>query len=206
MAARAGSRRAPGDGARSVMGATGKWTQPGVPHKGWVCVDIEDLGSPDHVCEMREVQDVRYVHLMTHPDYAGKLRVGCICAGHMEGDSSRARDRVTDARAVNPMLRVAAAWQRTPVEDLTLARFEQVKHWAVIALSAATALATALAAVISSLPERDSRPGKLTLVLRRLVAAHRRKVRVEFRDRIRVLHVPVDRETGLILDPDKGRS
>ena len=49
-----------------------------------VCVDIEDLGSPDHVCEMCEVQDVRYVHVMTHANYAGPPCVGCICAGHME--------------------------------------------------------------------------------------------------------------------------
>ena len=75
------------------MSATGKWTQPGVPHKGWICVDIEDLGSPDHVCQMCEVQDVRYVHVMKHAGYAETLRVGCNCAGHMEGDSARARDR-----------------------------------------------------------------------------------------------------------------
>jgi hypothetical protein len=62
------------------MGATGKWTQAGVPHKGWTCVDIEDLGSPDHVCEMCEVQPVRYVHSMEHPNHE-TLRVGCVCAG-----------------------------------------------------------------------------------------------------------------------------
>jgi hypothetical protein len=25
---------------------TGKWAQAGVPHKGWVCQDIEDAGAP----------------------------------------------------------------------------------------------------------------------------------------------------------------
>lgn len=24
----------------------GKWSKAGVPHKGWHCVDIEDLGEP----------------------------------------------------------------------------------------------------------------------------------------------------------------
>ena len=75
------------------MAATGKWTQPGVPHKGWVCVDIEDLGSPDHICEMCEIQDVRYVHVMEHANYAETLRVGCICAGHMEENLVGARLR-----------------------------------------------------------------------------------------------------------------
>jgi hypothetical protein len=68
------------------MTGTGKWTRPGVPHKSWTCVDIEDLGSPSHVCEMCEFSAVRYVHIMTHPAYIGPLRVGCICAGHMEAD------------------------------------------------------------------------------------------------------------------------
>jgi hypothetical protein len=75
------------------MTATGKWTQPGVPHKGWTCIDIEDLDSPGHVCEMCEVQEVRYVHTMEHSDYAGSLLVGCICAGHMEQDLVGARAR-----------------------------------------------------------------------------------------------------------------
>ena len=100
------------------------------------------------------------------------------------------------------MFRVAAAWQRTPVEALTSEQFEAVKHWAVIALASATALATALAAIIVSLPERNDRPGKFTLALRRWVAARRRKIRVEFRDRVKFVRVPVDRVTGLVLDPD----
>jgi hypothetical protein len=99
MAASAGNARAQGAGIGSVT-ATGKWTQPGVPHKGWTCVDIEDLGSPDHVCEMCEVQDVRYVHIMEHANYVKTLRVGCICAGHMEGDSAGARDREAAFRAL----------------------------------------------------------------------------------------------------------
>lgn len=41
------------------MTATGLWREPGVPHKDWTCVDIEDLGEPDHICEMCKVQEVR---------------------------------------------------------------------------------------------------------------------------------------------------
>jgi hypothetical protein len=75
------------------MAATGKWTQRGVPNKGWACVDIEDLGAPDHICEMCETQEVGYVHTMEHSDYAEALRVGRICAGHMEEDLVGARKR-----------------------------------------------------------------------------------------------------------------
>lgn len=71
---------------------TGKWAQPGVPHRGWTCIDIEDLEEPAHTCEMCEVVTVRYVHTMTHPDY-GTLDVGCVCAGNMEQDIVGAQRR-----------------------------------------------------------------------------------------------------------------
>jgi len=124
-------------------------------------------------------------------------------------DVAEARRRVADARAMNPMFRVAAAWQRTPVESLSLEQFESVKHWAVVALSVATALTTALAAIISALPERGGKPSKLSLALRRMIAARRKTlrrlketVRIEYRDRVRILYVPCDPATGKVLDPD----
>lgn len=73
--------------------ATGKWTQPGVPHKGWRCVDIEELDEQDHLCEMCEARLIRFVHAMEHDDYDDVLRVGCVCAGHMEEDLVGARRR-----------------------------------------------------------------------------------------------------------------
>ena len=120
-----------------------------------------------------------------------------------------AKRKVADARTMNPMFRVAAAWQRIPVQDLTSQQFETVKHWAVLALSVATAFATALAAIISSLPERKARPSKLAMAIRRMIAARRKTlrrleetVRVEVRDRVKLVYVPVDVVTGKVLDPD----
>lgn len=73
---------------------TGKWSKLGVPHKGWVCVDVEDRGAPDAaVCEMCEVQNIRYVHYMEHRDFDEVLGVGCICAEHMENDYEKPRQR-----------------------------------------------------------------------------------------------------------------
>jgi hypothetical protein len=71
----------------------GKWSQAGVPQKGWSCVGVEDLGTPNAVCEMCETQQIRYVHSMHHPDYPTGLEVGCVCAGKMEDDYSRPRMR-----------------------------------------------------------------------------------------------------------------
>jgi hypothetical protein len=71
----------------------GKWSQAGVPQKGWSCVGVEDLGAPDAVCEMCETQQIRYVHSMQHPDYPTGLEVGCVCAEKMEDDYLRPRIR-----------------------------------------------------------------------------------------------------------------
>ena len=75
------------------MTMRGKWSQPGVPHKGWVCIGIEDLDEPAAICEMCEVQEIRYVHTMRHAEFDDELEVGCVCAGHMEGDREKPRER-----------------------------------------------------------------------------------------------------------------
>jgi hypothetical protein len=71
----------------------GKWARPGVPHKGWRCVDIEDLGERSATCEMCETHEIRYVHYMEHQTYPQTLGCGCVCAGHMEDDYEGARQR-----------------------------------------------------------------------------------------------------------------
>lgn len=84
-----------------IRNRRGKWSQKDVPHKGWHCIDIEDLEEPSIQCEMCESQEIRYVHYMEHPDYPEMLKVGCICAGHMEEDfvSARRRDDFMKSRA-----------------------------------------------------------------------------------------------------------
>ena len=42
---------------------------------------------------MCEARHVRFVHVMEHPVYDDILRVGCVCAGHMEEDLAGARKR-----------------------------------------------------------------------------------------------------------------
>ena len=71
----------------------GKWSQPGVPQRGWTCVDVDDLGEPSQLCEMCESVDIRFLHHMQHPDYSDILAVGCVCAEHMEQDYVRPKER-----------------------------------------------------------------------------------------------------------------
>ena len=78
---------------------SGKWSQQGVPHIGWQCDQLEDLGALVGTCEMCETQPIRYVHYMEHPDYPDMLGVGSVCAGNMEEDYPAAQER--ERRAIS---------------------------------------------------------------------------------------------------------
>ena len=71
------------------------WNRDDVPHSGWTCNGVTDLGEPCGICEICGNQIIRYVHHMTHPQYH-PLDVGCICAGKMEGDIEAAKRREQD--------------------------------------------------------------------------------------------------------------
>lgn len=79
--------------------STGKWCEPDVPHKGWACVGMDDLEDDRSTCEMCEVTEIRYVHIMTHLQYDAELRCGCICAEHMEEDYAGPRLRERKLRS-----------------------------------------------------------------------------------------------------------
>ncbi len=68
------------------------WKRDDVPHDGWTCSGVEDLGAPAGICEMCGYQIIRYAHHMEHPRYRS-LTAGCVCAGKMEGDIEAARRR-----------------------------------------------------------------------------------------------------------------
>ncbi len=77
--------------------APGLWGDPGVPKRGWLYADFEDLGTVDAVCEMCKERDIRYVHHLTHPD-GHELAVGCVCASKMENEPGAAKQRETNYR------------------------------------------------------------------------------------------------------------
>lgn len=87
----------------------GKWSHSGVPHKGWTCSGIEDLGEPSATCEMCESVEIRYVHYMEHPEFPETLGVGCVCAEHMEEDYAAPRAREKRLRAA---ARRRSTWSR----------------------------------------------------------------------------------------------
>ncbi len=73
------------------------WKRDDVPHTGWVCTGVTDLGAPVGICEMCGQQIIRYAHHMIHPHYH-PLTAGCVCAGKMEGNIDAARKRERDLK------------------------------------------------------------------------------------------------------------
>lgn len=94
---------------------TGKWSQKGVPQKGWTCTDVDDLGEPAETCEMCEAVQIRYVHYMTHPGFEGTLAVGCVCAERMEDDYTgpRRREQALKGAATRRGRWLLRKWQRS---------------------------------------------------------------------------------------------
>jgi DNA helicase-2/ATP-dependent DNA helicase PcrA len=75
------------------------WNRDDVPHEGWECTGISDLGAPVGLCKMCGRQVIRYVHHMRHPQYPYMIGAGCVCAGRMEGDEARAAKREADFKS-----------------------------------------------------------------------------------------------------------
>jgi len=80
---------------QEISDAPNLWNMDDVPHNGWSCVGVTDLGEACGICEMCGNQIIRYVHHMIHPRYH-PLNAGCICAGKMEDDIAAAKKREQD--------------------------------------------------------------------------------------------------------------
>lgn len=74
-----------------------RWDKPGIPHKDWSHLFVEDLGEAEFICEMCGQEEIRYVHHLTHTAFS-LLRVGCVCAVHLCEDETTPRKREGQAR------------------------------------------------------------------------------------------------------------
>jgi hypothetical protein len=74
------------------------WKASGLPRKGWSCIDVEDHEEPAFECELCGNPEVRFVHVMVHGSVEQPLRVGCVCAEHLEQDYAAPRQRERIAR------------------------------------------------------------------------------------------------------------
>jgi len=104
--------------------AASLWNQPGIPHKGWACINTYDLGEdcgPDEdipyiSCQMCGNERVRYVHTMQHPEYSNPLDVGRVCAAKMSDeyeDGYREREKPLRYKAQAKSRWLKRAWKRS---------------------------------------------------------------------------------------------
>lgn len=96
-----------------------RWDRPGIPHKGWRCVGLEDLNPnndpADEVeyaqCQMCGREQIRYVHIMKHNETGQELSVGTICAEKMSEDYVGPKKR--EREIINRMRRQKTFMNRT---------------------------------------------------------------------------------------------
>lgn len=87
------------------------------PLSGWKCIRIADVREDDRdaqlsVCELCGCAKVRFEHYMMHPQFPQPISVGCVCAGIMEGNilKARERERIAKNRSARRRRFAAKAW------------------------------------------------------------------------------------------------
>lgn len=85
---------------------TNHWNQQGIPHKGWILDDVEDIREDGQsveetsyeTCMMCGNERIRYVHILSHNEVDQSFRVGCICASKMTDDYVNPEQREKELR------------------------------------------------------------------------------------------------------------
>lgn len=120
-----------------------------------------------------------------------------------------AKETFEEKAALSPVWRLTAAVFSENVSAVTEAQFATVKKFVTVTLAITFATLSLAVSVVVHAKLRSDKSSKLSLALRKMFAARRRTlrriqetVRVEYRDRVRMIYVPVDGATGRIIDPD----
>ncbi len=101
---------------------SGRWDTKKLPHKGWECVGVTDLGDSGQMdesdyatCEMCQNERIRYVHTMKHPKVEEPIDVGCICASKMSSDyvGPKNRERVLRNKASRKSRWLTRKWRKS---------------------------------------------------------------------------------------------
>ena len=78
---------------------------PGVPHKGWNLHDVVDArdelglkyGNYED-CQFCGQDQIRWIHILQHPDYPDMIEVGCDCAEKLTEDYVNPKRRENELR------------------------------------------------------------------------------------------------------------
>lgn len=101
-----------------------------VPRKGFVLVDVIDLGRDYSKCEMCGHTPVRYQHHVLHTERNVHLLVGCICAEKLTEDYSDTGPAATEKRLKSESAKKALKQARRRKEiDRACWRLSKKGHW-----------------------------------------------------------------------------
>jgi len=93
----------------------GRWSERGLPHKGWTWQNVEDLDEMMGRCDMCNRQ-IRYVHYITHDDVDEVMGVGCVCATHLTEDyvNPERREVSLRSRTIKLQTLMSKEWTVSP--------------------------------------------------------------------------------------------
>lgn len=94
----------------------------GAPCSGWVCENVETMEDATFTCELCDYDRIRYVHVMVHPQWNGKFRVGCVCDGTMSGNmlAAQERDDAAKRRVSRKRAFMKKQWAKHPAGIMVL--------------------------------------------------------------------------------------
>jgi hypothetical protein len=120
---------------------------------------------------------------------------------------AEARQAFAEKAGQSPVWRLTAAVFGEDASAVTEAQFATVKKFVTGTLAIAFATLSMLVSIVVHAQLRDGKPSKLSLAVRRMIAARRKTLRrirerIEYRDRVKFIYVPCDPRTGKVLDPD----
>lgn len=102
-----------------------RWNIPGLPHSGWRWIAVTDGGDATHTCEMCGKERIRYVHHIDHPDVAGQLDVGCVCAaGLCDVDAKDHERRFKRAQRQRATILKGFRWEQNRLGDWWCRRWD----------------------------------------------------------------------------------
>lgn len=87
-----------------------------IPKEGWKDDRVEDMKGEDFTCDYCKKEKIRFVHVLTHPEYEGEYRVGCVCAGKLTGNPELSRQKEKERRNE---ARKLETWQKRKEKEET---------------------------------------------------------------------------------------
>jgi hypothetical protein len=177
----------------------------------WKGQRVTCSGDAAAVAAYREAMKAYDARLASLTDQRGALQAKVDAARAQQAPAAllEAKRAFEEKASQSPVYRLTAAVFGEDVSDVTPSQFATVKKFAIATLAIAFATLSMAVSMAVHGKLHSEAPSKLNRMLRAWLARRRRPIYRDvpgpYRDRVKFIHVPVDRTTGLILDPDAAK-